>query len=572
MGGCTADGSGNLYVVDVPSFSTPGAADCIWKVQLSNSSVTQFVNTDAGLGFWPRDVIFDAEHNRLLVIGARAPVYIQAINLADASVTNLVKFETDYSNGLARDQFGNTYAGGYQNGTIYRYDSNFTSPPEIVATGYNGPCNFDYNPRDHILAIPNYFGNYVDFLKVGRPTLIGMTYSDISGGDGDNILENRETIELVVTFNNPHFLPLTDFSVELYDVSGGLIITQGSSNIGSIPARSTMSNQETPILFEIPSGYGRHTDSFYLEITYTSDYGTEKDTLEFRKPINENLVLLVRDDIVSDNYEYYQEVLNLIDCSYDVWDAAYSLPPNRILNSFNTVIWFTGDHRAQMLDADEIAIIKDYLDSGGNLFLTGQGLASQLDTTDQDFLHNYLRAEYLNGRTRYCQFADTGNQVFDLTDRIRFIGTDGANNQTVFDCLIPANGGVAALRSCDQPEYGSVSYTGSYRLVFFSFGFEGIVSNMAGWTGRDGIFLEVIEFLGCADPVVYTCGDANGDQQPNVGDAVYIINYVFKGGQAPVPECQGDANDDGSCNVGDAVYLINYVFKGGAAPVDPCCQ
>jgi len=51
-----------------------------------------------------------------------------------------------------------------------------------------------------------------------------------------------------------------------------------------------------------------------------------------------------------------------------------------------------------------------------------------------------------------------------------------------------------------------------------------------------------------------------------VGDAVFIINYVFKGGAAPNPEAAGDANHDDDCNVGDAVYLINYVFKGGAAP------
>ena len=68
------------------------------------------------------------------------------------------------------------------------------------------------------------------------------------------------------------------------------------------------------------------------------------------------------------------------------------------------------------------------------------------------------------------------------------------------------------------------------------------------------------------------CGDANGDGSVNVGDAVYIINYVFKGGPAPVPlPCCGDANNDGSVNVGDAVYLINYVFKGGPAPGPNCC-
>lgn len=68
------------------------------------------------------------------------------------------------------------------------------------------------------------------------------------------------------------------------------------------------------------------------------------------------------------------------------------------------------------------------------------------------------------------------------------------------------------------------------------------------------------------------CGDANGDGSANVGDAVFLISYIFKGGAAPNPVCAGDANGDGGTNVGDAVYLITYIFKGGAAPVSTCCQ
>lgn len=64
----------------------------------------------------------------------------------------------------------------------------------------------------------------------------------------------------------------------------------------------------------------------------------------------------------------------------------------------------------------------------------------------------------------------------------------------------------------------------------------------------------------------YICGDANGDESVDVGDAVYIINYVFKGGVAPEPIEAGDANSDKAVDVGDAVYMINYVFKGGPAP------
>jgi hypothetical protein len=65
-------------------------------------------------------------------------------------------------------------------------------------------------------------------------------------------------------------------------------------------------------------------------------------------------------------------------------------------------------------------------------------------------------------------------------------------------------------------------------------------------------------------------GDANDDGGVNVGDAVYLISYVFKSGPPPVPYevCSGDANGDCQCNVGDAVYIISYVFKGGPPPVD----
>jgi hypothetical protein len=65
------------------------------------------------------------------------------------------------------------------------------------------------------------------------------------------------------------------------------------------------------------------------------------------------------------------------------------------------------------------------------------------------------------------------------------------------------------------------------------------------------------------------CGDANSDGTVNVGDAVFLISYVFKGGSAPVPIESGDANGDGQVNVGDAVYIISYVFKGGPEPVCP---
>ncbi len=59
------------------------------------------------------------------------------------------------------------------------------------------------------------------------------------------------------------------------------------------------------------------------------------------------------------------------------------------------------------------------------------------------------------------------------------------------------------------------------------------------------------------------CGDADGSTAISIGDAVFIINYIFGGGPTP---CNGDADGNGTVSIGDAVHLINFIFGGGPAP------
>jgi hypothetical protein len=64
-------------------------------------------------------------------------------------------------------------------------------------------------------------------------------------------------------------------------------------------------------------------------------------------------------------------------------------------------------------------------------------------------------------------------------------------------------------------------------------------------------------------------GNANGDDKVNIGDAVFIVNYIFRGGAPPACLGEGNPNCDANINIGDAVYLVNYLFRGGPAP---CCN
>lgn len=64
----------------------------------------------------------------------------------------------------------------------------------------------------------------------------------------------------------------------------------------------------------------------------------------------------------------------------------------------------------------------------------------------------------------------------------------------------------------------------------------------------------------------FICGDCNDDGTVDVGDVVYLVNYLYKNGSAPDPVEAGDANGDETVDVGDVVYLINYLYKAGPTP------
>ncbi len=77
-------------------------------------------------------------------------------------------------------------------------------------------------------------------------------------------------------------------------------------------------------------------------------------------------------------------------------------------------------------------------------------------------------------------------------------------------------------------------------------------------------------FLATGSVPAVICGDADCSGAISIGDAVFIINYIFGGGPAPCTDLNGDADGSGAISIGDAVYIINYIFGGGPAPKCSC--
>jgi hypothetical protein len=94
--------------------------------------------------------------------------------------------------------------------------------------------------------------------------------------------------------------------------------------------------------------------------------------------------------------------------------------------------------------------------------------------------------------------------------------------------------------------------------------------------GRPEIFLATDESVphgGHTIDYVFVClpyvrGDASGDDVTNIGDVVYLVNYLYRGGSAPLPTESGDSNRDENVDVGDVVYLINYLYRNGSPPCE----
>ncbi|MEM7230769.1 MAG: lamin tail domain-containing protein [Planctomycetota bacterium] len=63
-------------------------------------------------------------------------------------------------------------------------------------------------------------------------------------------------------------------------------------------------------------------------------------------------------------------------------------------------------------------------------------------------------------------------------------------------------------------------------------------------------------------------GDANGDQNLNLSDAVATLNYLFGARELPCLDA-ADVDDDGSLGISDPIAALNFLFQDGGAPSAP---
>ena len=65
----------------------------------------------------------------------------------------------------------------------------------------------------------------------------------------------------------------------------------------------------------------------------------------------------------------------------------------------------------------------------------------------------------------------------------------------------------------------------------------------------------------------YICGDADYIDGLDIGDLIYLVDYMFDEGPAPILMFAVDVDSDEGFDIGDLVYLVDFMFYEGPDPV-----
>ncbi len=421
--------------------------------------------------------------------------------------------------------------------------------------------------------------------------LYNSKQTDDVGGNGNNKPDPGEICNMDITLRNDGSAGAGGISGILSCTDPYITITVSSASYQSIPAGGTGTTL-TPYRFSVSSScpMGYHA-AMILAINGAGGYATV-DTVDVL--VGQTPLLFVDDDGGGSYQNYFISTLDSLGLLYDVWTyASQGVPPESLLETYTAVIWNTGPDygtitNPKSLTATDQTRLMNYLDQGGNLFLSSQDLL--LDNNPNTFITNYLHVAGhsddmgetivagISGDTISDGMAFTVSAPFyNFSDYIvPGSGAAGIFSATAKGSTAPregvqidkySKGGEDFLNYCGlrYPESGS----STYKVVFLAFPFEGVPSAGDDPNNSYTLMHRILSWFGLERSAsAYQHGDANGDLKIDVADVVFLINYLYKSGGSPNPVEIGDANCDGKVDVADVVYLINYLYKAGDPP--PC--
>lgn len=303
-----------------------------------------------------------------------------------------------------------------------------------------------------------------------RPYLASSGYATSElVGDGDGILEQGETFELVFNVTN-ELKSTSNVTVTVSAPGSGLTFDDDQFSISTLTNGATADNSSDPIQISIPADFRSRTIEFLIDIAAEGGIYHWQDSLSLA--IGAPHVLIVDDDRGGNVETKYTTALSQIGEVHDVWSIAEKgTPPLDSLQRYPVVFWATGASNNVSPTTDGVNVIKQYLDADGRLLLTGQDIIENVSQRgDTDLINNYLGVDFAGN----ALFAAVNGVDGDPIGAGVFLnaGSAGGSQQTSADSLSLVNGSIAVPSHYYFIGGGlaGVHVDNGFRLVFFGFG------------------------------------------------------------------------------------------------------
>ena len=207
----TTDGVGFLYVTD----SGNGK---IYKVIIEDGTS----QTIASGIYWPNGILYDEFSHRLLFCVFGSNVSIREIDLTNYSVSTIITTNFTDLDGLTIDNENKIYVSSWGSNKVYRYDNAFSSQPQVISSGHNGPADIFFDKINNVLVVPDFNSNVIEFIDI--PTNLSQDNAKVI--PQDFILYQNYPNPFNPTTKISYQIPAPSFvTLKVYDVLGNEIST-----------------------------------------------------------------------------------------------------------------------------------------------------------------------------------------------------------------------------------------------------------------------------------------------------------------------------------------------------------
>ncbi len=267
-----------------------------------------------------------------------------------------------------------------------------------------------------------------------------------------------------------------------------------------------------------------------LSFTSANNSGVTDD-IPFRMVTETGMNILVI-DATDHRYEsYLTTALDKTSESYGVVSHNALQAPGVNVSNFQIICW-SGANTIPAFYPEEVTALQNFLDGGGNLFITGQDIGNDIFGTNpqsqfaQSFYNNYLHANFVNNSSLF--FLVNGYTGDPITNGLNFIVSDLYTRSPE---IISAYDSLAApiLKYMTGPNVAGIrTATPVYKVVYLGIGFEQISDE----PDRDSILVRSIRWFNQAptaidDRPALRLSFKLGSNYPNPFNPETIIQYTL---------------------------------------------